>query len=157
LVIDNFLPEAGAAPSRRQLAELCFGVVRRLRSYAAELGAEFDLSFLQLRALWRLGEPLATGALAERLGLDRSNVTHIVDALEERGLITREARRDDRRVKLLTLTPAGQAVRAAVDERIFTTVTLFETLTEREQGELARLLGKIQDAVAPTAAVPAAR
>jgi DNA-binding MarR family transcriptional regulator len=152
LVIDNYLPEPGTAPSRRQLAELCFGVVRRLRSDAAELAGEFDLSFLQLRALWRLGEPLPTGTLADQLGLDPSNVTHIVDGLEARGLVTREAHREDRRVKLLTLTAAGRSVRAALDERLFTTATVFETLTEDEQTELARLLAKILEAVAPTAA-----
>jgi DNA-binding MarR family transcriptional regulator len=157
LVIDNYRSDPGAAPTaRRQLAELCFGVVRRMRSHAAELAAEFELSFLQARALWRLEQPLATGTLAERLGLDRSNITHIVDGLEARGLITREAQRDDRRVKLLTLTASGRAVRAALDERIFATETLFETLTEEEQATLAGLLGKLLDAAAAAEPTPAA-
>jgi DNA-binding MarR family transcriptional regulator len=156
LVIDNYRSDPGAAPTaRRQLAELCFGVVRRLRSHAAELAAEHDLSFLQARALWRLEQPLATGTLAERLGLDRSNITHIVDGLETRGLVTREAQRDDRRVKLLTLTPAGRAVRAALDERIFATQTLFESLTEDEQATLAGLLTKLLEAAAATEPAPA--
>ena len=155
-MIDNYRPDPGAAPTaRRHMAELFFGVVRRLRSHAAERAAEFDLSFLQARALWRLEQPLATGTLAEQLGLDRSNITPIVDALETRGLVTREARRGDRRVKLLTLTAAGRAMRAALEERIFTTQTLFDTLTEPEQAELAGLLTKLLEASTAPEPVPA--
>jgi DNA-binding MarR family transcriptional regulator len=155
-VIDNYLSGPRAGRSRRQLAELCFGVVRRLRSHAAELAGEFGLSFLQSRALWRLEQPLATGALAEQLGLDRSNVTSIVDRLESGGFVTREAHPEDRRVKLLTLTPAGRAVRAALDERIFTTVTLFDALTEDEQAQLSALLSTILERAAsePAPAAP---
>ncbi len=146
-MINNYRSDPGAAPTaRRQLAELCFGVVRRLRSHAAELASDYDLSFLQARALWRLEQPLATGTLAEQLGLDRSNITHIVDGLETRGLVTREARLDDRRVKLLSLTPAGRAVRTALEERIFTTQTLFESLTADEQATLAGLLTRLLEA-----------
>jgi DNA-binding MarR family transcriptional regulator len=147
-VIDNYLSDPRSDRSRRHLAELCFGVVRRLRSHAAELAGEFDLSFLQSRALWRLERPLPTGALAEQLGLDRSNVTSVVDRLEAGGLVTREAHPDDRRVKLLTLTAAGRAVRAAIDERIFSTVTLFDALTVDEQAQLAALLSTILERAA---------
>ena len=140
-------PPAPSPRSRRELADLCFAVVRALRHHAAELAAEFDLSFLQSRALWRLEQPLATGALAELLGLDPSNITGVVDRLEARGLITRQPHPEDRRVKLLALTRAGRAIRAEMDERIFTTVTLFDALSDAEQDELAALLSKILDGV----------
>jgi len=136
-------PPAPSPKARRQLADLCFAVVRPLRHHAAELAAEFDLSFLQSRALWRLEQPLATGALAEQLGLDPSNITGVVDRLEARGLIERQPHADDRRIKLLALTRAGRAIRADLDERIFTTVTLFEALSDAEQRQLAALLTKI--------------
>ena len=42
--------------------------------------------------------------LANALFCDNSNVTGIVDRLEERGLVRREAAEGDRRVKLLVLT-----------------------------------------------------
>ena len=129
--------------AQRQLADLCFAVIRPLRHHASELAAEFDLSFLQSRALWRLERPLATGALAEQLGLDPSNITGVVDRLEARGLIERQPHPDDRRVKLLALTRAGRAIRADLNERLFTTVTLFEALTPDEQRELAALLTKV--------------
>lgn len=159
-MVDNYLSETQGTPSppwRSQLPELFFGVVRRLRHHASEAAAEFDLSFLQSRALWRLEQPMATGTLAEQMGLDRSNVTSVVDRLEERGLVTREAHPGDRRVKLLVLTDAGRATRAAIDERIFATVTLFEALSEEDQRELAGLLSKLLERADAGAAAPVAQ
>ncbi len=56
--MDNYQRQTegpGAPPeSPRQLADQLFAVVRRLRQHATELAAEYDLPFLQLRALWRL-------------------------------------------------------------------------------------------------------
>jgi DNA-binding MarR family transcriptional regulator len=156
-VVDNYLSETlgGSSPHwRRQLPELFFGVVRRLRHHAAEAAAEFDLSFLQARALFRLEQPTATGTLAEQLGLDRSNVTSVVDRLEDRGLVTRQTHPGDRRVKLLVLTDAGRATRAAIDERIFETVTLFEALSEEDQRALAGLLSKLLERADPAASAP---
>jgi MarR family transcriptional regulator, organic hydroperoxide resistance regulator len=53
-------------------------------------------------------------ALAERLFCDASNVTGLVDRLEARGLVERRSSEHDRRVKALTLTPAGVALRDQV-------------------------------------------
>jgi DNA-binding MarR family transcriptional regulator len=137
--------ETAAAPpeSPRQLADQLFAVVRRLRQHATELAADYDLSFLQLRALWRLEQPLPTGSLAEQLGLDSSNVTSVVDGLEARGLVARQAHVEDRRVKLLVLTDAGQDARATIDERMFATLTVFDDLTRAERRQLVTLLAKI--------------
>lgn len=145
-VMDNDQRGAGprASPeSSRQLTDQLFAVVRRVRQHATELAADYDLSFLQLRAVWRLEQPLPTGTLAEQLGLDRSNVTSVVDGLEARGLVTREAHADDRRVKLLVLTDTGRVLRAAIDERMFATTTIFDNLTDDERRQLVALLAKI--------------
>jgi DNA-binding MarR family transcriptional regulator len=158
LVIHNDLPEGSRTDpsprSRRQLAELCFGVVRGLRQRATERAAEFGLSFLQARALWRLEQPQPTGTLAEALGLDRSNITSVVDRIEALGLVTREGDPEDRRVKLLALTAKGRSTRAELDEALFASVTLFDALSADEQHQLAGLLVKILERV-ETDAVPA--
>lgn len=155
--MDNYqrpIEASGAPPeSPRQLADQLFAVVRRLRQHATELAAEYDLSFLQLRALWRLEQPLPTGTLAEQLGLDSSNITSIVDRLEARGLVTRQAHVEDRRVKLLVLTAAGRDARTTIDERLFATLTVFDDLTPDERRQLVTLLAKISPAV-PTDPTP---
>ena len=49
-------------------------------------------------------------SLARSIGFDTSTIAGVVDRLEARGLLQRSASPDDRRVRLLTLTPEGQAL-----------------------------------------------
>ena len=48
--------------------------------------------------------------LARTIGFDTSTIAGVVDRLEARGLLQRNASPDDRRVRLLSLTPQGQAL-----------------------------------------------
>jgi DNA-binding MarR family transcriptional regulator len=63
-------------------------------------------------------EPRAMGELAESWGCDASNVTWMVDRLEERGFVERRAHASDRRVKTVVLTPAGQKMKVLLLERL---------------------------------------
>src|SRR6185436_16435403 len=56
-------------------------------------------------------------ALARALGLDRSTMVGLVDALEERGVLERR-RGEDRRTNGLWLTRAGRALLARIKRRI---------------------------------------
>jgi DNA-binding MarR family transcriptional regulator len=57
------------------------------------------------------------GELAQHMHCDSSNITGIVDRLEERGLVERGAAEGDRRVKLVALTAAGERLRAELARR----------------------------------------
>jgi DNA-binding MarR family transcriptional regulator len=57
--------------------------------------------------------PLELTALAERLGVTKQAAIKVVDEMEGRGFLTREAHPTDRRAKRLTLTARGLAVREA--------------------------------------------
>src|SRR4051794_1734857 len=76
------------------------------------MAQEFELAPQQMIALRMLGSgPRKMSELANALFCDNSNVTGIVDRLEERGLVTREAAQGDRRVKLPALTRGGGGMR----------------------------------------------
>jgi len=64
--------------------------------------------------LWLTEGPLSLSGLAEAIGVDAPYATLIVDSLEQRGLVEREADPADRRRKLVTLTPAGRDAVAQV-------------------------------------------
>ncbi len=49
--------------------------------------------------------------LADRLGIDKSQVTRLVNSLEQRGYITREVDSEDRRARLIGSTPKADAVK----------------------------------------------
>jgi len=86
-------------------------------------------------------ERLWQSQIAEALGLDRTTVTYLVDAMEQRGLAARQRDPADRRAHVIALTQAGverlaalaPAVRAARDE-------LLAPLSADEQDQLRGLL-----------------
>jgi MarR family transcriptional regulator, organic hydroperoxide resistance regulator len=84
------------------------------------IASEFDLSPPQVMALRHLdpAEPKPMSELALALRCDNSNVTGIVDRLEDRGLVERRAAEHDRRVKILTITERGADVRDRLAVRL---------------------------------------
>lgn len=62
---------------------------------------------LVLRALLHSG-PISSAALAKAIFVTPSNLTGIIDRLEQKGLVTRTRQATDRRVQLLDLTEAGR-------------------------------------------------
>src|SRR6187200_2369483 len=92
------------------------------RASLPPLAAELQLSPAQCHVLHLIepGRPMPMGQLAETLACDASNVTGLVDRLESRGLVRRRASAEDRRVKVLDLTPTGSQLRAQLLDRMRT-------------------------------------
>jgi len=92
---------------------LLFRLFVSQRGRVPQVAAEFDLSPMQAHVLRLLepDQPLPMRTLARKLCCDASNVTGIVDRLEERGLVRRDAAPGDRRVKMLAVTSSGLEVR----------------------------------------------
>ena len=74
------------------------------------------MQVLALRLL-EPGRPLPMSALADALHCDNSNVTGIVDRLEQRGVVERRTGERDRRVKMLEVTEEGSRLREQLAER----------------------------------------
>ncbi len=72
---------------------------------------ELDLSFSQARTLFLLakhGEPMPIHAIASALRLSDAATGRNVDQLLKLDVVERQESPDDRRVKLVSLTPAGE-------------------------------------------------
>lgn len=113
---------------------------RRFQQIAEQLGVTVRL----LHAVLDLSpdEPVAMGALARDWCCDASNVTSIVDGLEERGLARRETSSSDRRVKLVRLTNRGVGVRDQARERLLRPPSGLMALSAAELRTLRTLLTK---------------
>jgi DNA-binding MarR family transcriptional regulator len=74
-----------------------------------EVGDEQGLSIAQLDVVRRLlaNGPTRMSRLADGMNCEASNLTGLVDRLESRRLVERRPDPDDRRVRVLALTPAG--------------------------------------------------
>ena len=110
-------------------------------------GAEFDLSPIQCHVLHLIepGRPVPMGRLAETLSCDASNVTGLVDRLESRGLVQRRPSADDRRVKVLQLTPTGSRLRARLLRRMTGRSLPLSRLSLDERRTLVKLLEALVD------------
>jgi len=116
--------------------------------FLAQKVAELSITPVQALVLGFLSDEdrISSSELGKRTELDSATMTGILDRLEAAGLIERHGNPADRRSIRIHLTEqgkslAGEAVRLIVEaNRKFLAV-----LTEREQGELRGLIGKLRD------------
>ena len=139
------MPAEAREDLARALTATIFGVVQRIKQDTTRKAADWDMSVAQVRALYALREPLSMRELAERLYLDPSNLTALVDRLEELGLVERQADADDRRVKRLVITDKGVHLSEEIIEAVFAESSVFDVLDADEQRQLLVLLGKMAD------------
>jgi DNA-binding MarR family transcriptional regulator len=91
------------------------------------------------------GRPLSPHTLSRQLVVSRASVTGLLDALEKRSLIRRRPHPEDRRMLLIELTEEARTVLAAFRPLIHQEeLRLMSCLSEREQRQLLRLLGRVQ-------------
>jgi MarR family transcriptional regulator, lower aerobic nicotinate degradation pathway regulator len=77
----------------------------------ASVTAGHDISLTQLRLLGMLRDRSPSMAtIADRLNLDRSSVSGLIDRAERRGLVARRTSAEDARVTLIDLTDTGAAL-----------------------------------------------
>jgi DNA-binding MarR family transcriptional regulator len=89
--------------------------------------------------------------LADALFCDNSNVTGIVDRLEERGLVRRQSSKKDRRVKLLILTKEGEWMRGEITKRMAQPPAPIASLSEKDQRELRDILKRAVESISDDA------
>jgi DNA-binding MarR family transcriptional regulator len=80
--------------------------------------APYGINGRELAVLLSLagGEPASQQEAAHRLGVDRTTMVALLDALEAKGLVTRHPHAGDRRRNVVELTPAGRRTLHAATE-----------------------------------------
>jgi DNA-binding MarR family transcriptional regulator len=133
--------ERSATPAH-EAQKLFFEIGMDHRGRVGSTLNELGLTFAQAHALRLLdpARPLPMSALADRLFCDASNVTGIADRLESRGLVERRSAEADRRVKALTLTPAGVELRGVVMEIMSEPPRAIASLSTNDQRALRDIL-----------------
>lgn len=122
--------------------------IRRLHQIAVALFMQetesFGITPVQFAALQAVHNVPGTDqrTLARTIGFDTSTIAGVIDRLEARGLTLRSASAQDRRVRLLTLTEAGQQLLADVTPSMLRAQErILAPLPEQERGEFMRMLG----------------
>lgn len=94
-----------------------------------------------------LDRPRTMSEVADLLHCDNSNVTGIVDVLEEKGLAVRRPSEQDRRVKLIGLTAEGSRLRGRLVRAVERPPEWLRRLSEADQRALRDLLQRAADDV----------
>ena len=114
------------------------------RHHFERASASFDLTKQQTHALHVLTREGSRTMrdLAEILACDASNVTGLVDRLEERGLVERHSVPGDRRMRMLAVTPAGAKLYRRLAARIRLAPPAIAALPLEDQRDLRDVLAR---------------
>ena len=108
------------------------------------------ISYPRMRLLGALqchGRQIMSG-LSEELGVTPRNVTALVDALEQEGLVRRRPHPTDRRATYIELTPEGRhACAHTYTGHMEKAAELFAELSEPDQRELLRIMSELRAAL----------
>ena len=116
-----------------------------------------DTQFNALLVLKVAGRPLTQRELGERLLVDKSDLTGVIDRMEKAGLVARRAVKGDRRCNAVAPTDAGRAALAAAESDYIALVTrVMSAFTADETASLTRLMLKLHDALGAAGAAPSA-
>lgn len=131
-----------------EIAALMGPLVRDLRTAFQTCAAELGLALSEAQALWllELRGTLATKNLARALDIDPANASTLITKLERRGLVSREPAADDRRQRLVALTPEGHKTRRQLARCVAERRPSFRELTTEELATFRNLLRRVERA-----------
>jgi DNA-binding MarR family transcriptional regulator len=103
-----------------------------------------DMSFVRIKALLALaGEPMTMRELAMRLSTDRPYTTLIVDDLEARKLLARTVHPEDKRLKTVAVTSAGQDVARRAERMLNEPPAALRALSAEQLHTLDEILAQL--------------
>jgi DNA-binding MarR family transcriptional regulator len=109
-----------------------------------ELGDEYGLTGMQAMMLFLLDKPRPMHSFKQVFNCDASNITGLVDGLEQKKLASRYESKEDRRIKMVKLDSKGKRVRAAlVRQSTAANSPLLSKLNPSELKAFIQLLRKI--------------
>lgn len=132
---------ADQVTAERELCGLVNALAHQIETHVRGRATTLGLTPAQAVALRELTGPMTMRDLAERMSCEPSNATYIVDRLEEKGLVERQANARDRRVKQIVLTDDGTRLRDRLLALLIEESPL-QPLTRQERQTLHQLLAR---------------
>ncbi len=140
---------AGADEEVQRIITAVHRLSRRLTQWYDRQLADLDLSAGEWTVLQELARQSTGGAvtpsrLAEAANIAPSSMTHRLDRMVERGLVTREADPDNRTRVLVRLAPAGRELfNAAIAEANVVESGVLDSLSASQKKQLVVLLEQL--------------
>jgi len=116
------------------------------KQHIVEIGNDHGLSSIQAITLLILEENVACPMkkLGQLFHCDASNVTGIIDGLENKGLVMRVSDPKDRRIKTIAICPAGKKMQKTILNQLScNNGFLFDPLTADEAKQFIHIMAKL--------------
>lgn len=113
------------------------------------IARDFDLRPSTFAALRALEQPRTMGDLARILHCDASNVTGIVDSLEDKVLAVRKPLEADRRIKVVELSGQGEMLLEKLKREVAKPPAWVEDLSTEDQEALRGILKRAAETHSP--------
>ena len=132
--------------------EMAGHLIRRLHQQSTQVflartqAAGFDLTPVQYAALVAIRENPGIDAtrLSALIAFDRSTLGNVLERLEARGLIARYSAPEDKRIKLLKLSPQGRTLVKRAESAVERTQDrILAPLQPQDRKTLLKLLGQL--------------
>jgi DNA-binding MarR family transcriptional regulator len=138
--------DATGPMTRRRLAYLFKHAQRSMSELHAEALGPFGIHERELGVMLIIGDraPASQQQVAERVGVDRTTMVAMIDALQDKGIVARHPDPADRRRNVIALTPAGEdLLRQATAASDRAEAELLAALTPEEGEQLRSLLARL--------------
>lgn len=136
------VPAPFRTPIGLRLSQAARVVERAFDDALAEAGGTLPAWLILLNL--KIGKPGNQRELAEAVGIREATLTHHLNGMDERGLITRTREPGNRRVQVVRLTERGEATfRRLREAAIAFNATLQAGLTDADLDQLEALLSKL--------------
>ncbi|WP_042419175.1 MarR family winged helix-turn-helix transcriptional regulator [Streptacidiphilus anmyonensis] len=140
------MQEEHTDPLTPEVVDLMAALVGVFHKEYEEAAAARSLTGAQAKVLGLLRRgPLPMRQIAQTLSCEPSNITGIVDRLEARGLVERQADPEDRRIKRVAATETGSAATAELRASLNFAREPLAALSQDERLQLRDLLRRMLD------------
>ena len=125
-------------------------LIRRVSQISSALFAEecgaFDITSVQFAAMMAIqaNPDIDATRLSSLVAFDRSTLGNVLERLETKGWVRRDPSPEDRRVKLLSITPAGEQLLDAIEPAVLATQKrILKPLAPNDRKTFLRLLAEM--------------
>jgi MarR family transcriptional regulator, transcriptional regulator for hemolysin len=147
------VPASFPLPIGLRLAQAARAVERAFDEALADAGGTLPVWLILLNL--KIRKPANQRELAEAVGVRQATLTHHLNAMDSRGLVTRTRAAANRRVQVVTLTEAGEATFVRLrDTAVAFDAKLRAGLADADLATLSTLLGHLAANVGPAEASP---
>ena len=117
-----------------------------LKAAFTKVEADVGMPHLEIMKILEVEGTRHIAEIGERLQIPKPQMTHLIDRLENLGIVRRESDENDRRITNVVLTDRGRTIVQEIDENLYDGISdTLSCLSDTELRDLSLSLKKLRD------------